>query len=244
MYATSSVHTRVPWATHSYNIAFSDEIGHFEYCNTVAFEVGPCTSTVPTDLPGIDENECFDAAFAASFGLIPIGGCIDSDADFDGVPYQLVWPGTFANSTIDQQFHPRAVGFTSPVFGVSNTNYDRIGFEVDLPRIEDLTKPPCQRHIQNPADPNPGRGCVNPPVGAKFYPIYTTRGGSRACTWQLGGVNIPGTNNTFGGNSKAEYGPLLQLAYPEANRRPTLRYQDFRRLLSNNPCPSLGSIAP
>src|SRR5262249_30490910 len=30
MYATSSEHTRVPWAAHSYNVAFSDEIGHFE----------------------------------------------------------------------------------------------------------------------------------------------------------------------------------------------------------------------
>src|SRR5262245_34282681 len=32
MYATSSEHTRVPWAAHSYNVAASDEIGHFEYC--------------------------------------------------------------------------------------------------------------------------------------------------------------------------------------------------------------------
>jgi hypothetical protein len=30
MYATSSEHTRVPGAAHSYNVAFSDEIGHFE----------------------------------------------------------------------------------------------------------------------------------------------------------------------------------------------------------------------
>src|ERR1044071_3534116 len=36
MYASSSEHTRVPWAAHSYNVAFSDEIGHFEYCNEVS----------------------------------------------------------------------------------------------------------------------------------------------------------------------------------------------------------------
>jgi hypothetical protein len=35
MYSTASEHTRVPWAAHSYNIAFSDEIGHFEYCSVV-----------------------------------------------------------------------------------------------------------------------------------------------------------------------------------------------------------------
>src|SRR5262249_34248928 len=36
MYSTSSEDTRVPWTAHSYNIAFSDEIGHFEFCNKVA----------------------------------------------------------------------------------------------------------------------------------------------------------------------------------------------------------------
>ena len=34
-YATSSEHTRVSWAAHSYNVAFSDEIGHFEYCDGI-----------------------------------------------------------------------------------------------------------------------------------------------------------------------------------------------------------------
>jgi len=33
MYSTSSEKTRVPWAAHSYNVAFSDEIGHFDFCN-------------------------------------------------------------------------------------------------------------------------------------------------------------------------------------------------------------------
>ncbi len=206
-------------------------------------EGGPCTSTAANDPPGIEDNFCFDAAFAASFGLIPIGGCLDTDADFDGVPYQLVWPGTFSNPGKDQQFHPRAVSFSSPLFGDSN-NYDRVAFEADLPCIEFATNPPCQRFIQNPADPNPGQGCVNPPIGANFYPIYTTPGGKDACTWQLGGANIPGTQNTFGGNSSAEYGPLLELAYPRANGQPTLRFNNFRQVLSNNPCSSSGSIAP
>ena len=33
MYSTSSPMTRVPWAAHTYNVAFSDEIGHFDYCS-------------------------------------------------------------------------------------------------------------------------------------------------------------------------------------------------------------------
>jgi hypothetical protein len=80
MNATSTEHTRVPWAAHSYNVAFSDEIGHFEYCSAVSSEGGACTSSGASDPPGpgLDENFCFDAAFAASFGLIPIDGCLDT----------------------------------------------------------------------------------------------------------------------------------------------------------------------
>ena len=33
MYSTSSEQTRVIWAAHTYNTAYSDEIGHFENCN-------------------------------------------------------------------------------------------------------------------------------------------------------------------------------------------------------------------
>lgn len=244
MYATSSEHTRVPWAAHSYNIAFSDEIGHFEYCSSVHSEGGACTSPESSDPPGpIDENFCFDAAFAAQFGLIPIGGCADADGEFDGVPYQLTWPGTFANPVKDHQFHARPVVFTSPQFFDSDRklrDYRRVGFETDLPRVEGFINPPCQRHVANPADPHPGAGCVNPPAGA-FYPIYTTRNEEDSCVWQLGGPFIPGTTNSFGGTSTAEYGPLLLLAYPSVGG-PTLRLNNFRRVLSHNPCRAPSSM--
>jgi len=241
MYSTSSEHTRVPWAAHSYNIAFSDEIGHFEYCATVDAEGGNCTSSGASDPAGLDDAFCFDAAFATLFGLLPIGGCIDSDADFDGVPYRSnTWPGTLADHSLDRTLHARPVIFTSPLFRDSSgraRNYDRVGFETDLPRIESNTNPPCQRHFMNPADPNPGSGCVNPAVGADFYPIYTTRGTEGGCQWQLGGAKLPGTTHTFGGTSTAEYGPLLILAYPGTNGLPSFRSNDFRQVISN-PCPA------
>ncbi len=219
-----------------------------EYCSAVSSEGGACTSSGASDPPGpgLDENFCFDAAFAASFGLIPIGGCLDTDIEFDGVPYQLVWPGTGANTPQDQQLHPASVLFTSPLFtsdSGTQQNYSRVAFEADLPRIEFATNPPCQRHFFNPADLNPGEGCVNPPVGANFYPFYSTRGGASKCSWQLGGASIPGTTNTFGGSSTAEFGSLLLSAYPAANGQPTLRYNNFRTVLPNNPCPSSGIIA-
>jgi hypothetical protein len=52
----------------------------------------------------------------------------------------------------------------------------------------------------------------------------------------LGGPFLPGTTNTFGGSSTTEYGPLLASAYPAVGGVPTFRYNNFRRVLSNNPC--------
>jgi hypothetical protein len=254
MYATSSEHTRVIWAAHSYNIAFSDEIGHFEYCNAVKREGGACTQDGVHDLDnGLpagaeDDLGCFDAAFASTKGLTPVGGCTSADFDFDGVPYQLVWPGTLTDSTADQQLHSSPIVFTSPIFTNASTgaqqNFERAAFESDLPRIESNTNPPCQRHVSNPSDPSPGSGCVNPPAGANFYPFFTTTGTTN-CAWQLGGANIPGTANTFGGSSTSEFGALLQLAYPAATPAGSVsvRYNNFRQVLSTNPCTSSGTLS-
>jgi hypothetical protein len=244
MYATSSEHTRVSWAAHSYNIAFADETGHFEYCTTVDAEGGNCLDAAPNDPPGLDDAFCFDAGFSASFGLLGIGGCIDGDADFDGVPYRNnTWPGTLKNVKLDQQLHAQPIQFSSPLsFGSEreNTrNFDRVAFEADLPRIETNTNPVCQRHVSNPADPSPGSGCVDPPAGADFYPFFTTTETRSGCRWQLGGAHLPGTVQEFGGSAHAEYGGLLTLTYPGGpGGLPTVRYNNFRRVLSDNPCPA------
>ena len=232
MYSTASEHTRVPWAAHSYNIAFSDEIGHFEYCNAVNF-FGNCTTDGVHDLDTTksgteDDNFCLSAANTTR---IQITGCAGTDADFDGVPYQDTWPGSPGS---DPTRVPSSILFTSPLINGSQS-YSRAAFESDLPRIEFDTIPPCQRHVSNPADPNPGQGCVNPAVGANFYPIYSTGTVGGQCIWQLGGAAIPGTTNTFGGTSTAEYGPALVLTYPSVGGPQTI-LEDFRQVLSSNPC--------
>lgn len=247
MYATSSEHTRVPWAAHSYNVSFSDEIGHFEYCNAVGTEGGRCTSDGVNDLDnGLpagaeDDVNCFDANFTGANGLIAIGGCMGEDFDFDGVPYRLVWPGTLRDVRLDQSKHARPVEFTSPVFKDDDGrphNYSRVAFEANLPRIEANTNPPCQRHVSNPADPNPGQDCVNPPKGADFYPFYSTANSEDdgRCIWRLGGPYLLGTTNSFGGSSTTEYGPPLQLAYPSVGGKTQVILENFRRVLSHNPC--------
>src|SRR5205085_3398073 len=81
MYSTSSEKTRVTWAAHSYNIAFSDEIGHFDFCNgpNPATPGGACPAgdtegitgdTEPTDG---DDNGCFPASAST---LVQVSGCL------------------------------------------------------------------------------------------------------------------------------------------------------------------------
>jgi hypothetical protein len=78
---------------------------------------------------------------------------------------------------------------------------------------------------------------VNPPVGADFYPIYTTPRDDHQCSWQLGGTFIPGTRETFGGNSTIEYGPIAASFYPAPNGIPQYILENFHRTLPFNPCP-------
>jgi hypothetical protein len=237
MYSTSSPNTRVVWAAHSYNVAFSDEIGHFEYCNGVDPHTGVCHNGGVNDKnggdPSVDDYFCLSQSQST---LVRVSGCVGSDTDFDGVSYQNTWPGTFTNVVLDSRYHPSPVQFSSLLAG-GTTNYAQVAFETDLPRIElgPGISPTCDR--------NTGANCVNPPPGAQFYPLYTTNTASipdlapSACVWQLGGTNIPGTTNTFGGSSTTEFGHLFQSVYP-GQSGPFTRYNNFQQVLSTNPCTS------
>ena len=241
MYATSGEHTRVPWAAHSYNIAFSDEIGHFEFCNAIDGEGGNCT------VPGVDDAKlddddtfCFTSLFSPL--IKNLTGCIGTEFDFDGTPYKATWPGSIPNPTAAQLDRlPGPIRFSSPLFigdggdggdgGNELQNFDRVAFEADLPGIEFATSPACHTRT--------GVNCVNPPKGAAFYPIFTTvKASEGTCSWQLGGAHIPGTVNNFGGTSASEFGtaplPLVyQVPLPAGSE---ILFEDFRKVLNSNPC--------
>jgi hypothetical protein len=263
MYSTSGPDTRVLWAAHSYNVAFSDEIGHFEYCNApISRQGGHCTAPDSPDgtatAPFGDDVGCFDLPVVQGTPpttLVPsLVGCLGSDGDFDGPEYQNgTWPGS---PTADPSKVSAPILFSSPLFSAGGGmgsqkgndlhNYSQVAFETDLPRIEGtdsaVTTPPnnfCQRHLTNPADPSPGAGCVDPPNGASFYPIFSTTSGSNgACLWQEGGGNIPGTTNNFGGAPGVEYGGLLVSNYPVVGPSISQRLNNFHNTLNDNPCPA------
>src|SRR6266487_2169190 len=221
MYSTSSEQTRVIWAAHTYNIAFSEEIGHFENCNgpnpipATPFGVdangnpiscpagnteGFGNNTSPTDG---DDNFCFPGTEAM---LVNINGCTDTNTGFDSLSYQPVWPDG------DTTLHPQPVLFSSPRTGSgARANYSRMAFEADLPRIEFNT---CNRTT--------GEGCTLIPTTDKgtpaaFYPFYSAfqngiqdEQGDDGCMWGFGS-NLPGATTNFGRN--AQYGSLLSSTY-------------------------------
>lgn len=247
MYATSSPITRVLWAAHSYNVAYSDEIGHFEYCTPNTPTTGQCSD--PSGQDG-DDFGCLTAPAGPNpqGNFSTISGCTATESDFDGPDYQPNWPGTARNHAQDAALHAAPIVFTSPLFtgpGQSGLrNYQQVAFETDLPRIEGADTSPnndCQRHAFNPRDPDPGAGCVNPPNGATFYPIYSTGMAGGHCVWREGGPFIPGATNNFGGSSAVEYGGLMLSVYPAVGNTTQGILENFHRTLPNNPCPAPGA---
>ena len=225
-YSTANVRGNT-WSAHTYNIAMSDEIGHFENCLAID-EDGNCTSAGAQD-PTLDSDDagCLPAADSS---LVKIIECTAADEDWDGQSYRLDWPGTNPNPVVDRALHPSPVLFTSPL--TRGRNYSTVAFETDLPAIE------VQGAQANPpfCDPNTGDNCVNPPNGAAFYPFFSTTFRQRECTWQEGGKYIPGTVHDFGGSSKAEFGPLLQVTFPVAGFTTVSQFEDFNSGNLRNPC--------
>jgi hypothetical protein len=237
MYSTSSEQTRVIWAAHTYNVAFSDEIGHFENCtgptpvpatpfgldssgNPVTCPAGNTELTGPTDG---DDDFCFPGSQAM---LYDVTGCTDTNTGFDSLSYQPVWPD--GNTAL----HPEPISFSSPRTGPHfNVNYTRMGFEADLPRIEGT----CNRVT--------GAGCTLIPTTDKgtpaaFYPFFSALGARQSKDCMLAfGNQLPGSTTDFGRN--AQYGSLLPqtaLAFGGGGAS-VVRFNNFRQII-HNPCRS------
>jgi hypothetical protein len=247
MYSTATQETRNFNAAHTGNVGFSDEIGHFEYCAKVRSDaLGTCDEPLGDDTndpdnagpdPQGDDVFCLPASTSTR---IRIGGCLNTDGDFDSVSYKFTWPGSISNRTADRLLNPEPIRISSPL--TKGHEFDGVAFESNISRSEsDDTEfgkgTPCQRHVANPADPQPGVGCVNPPPGSNFYPFYSTTKLAGTCMWQFGGPYIPGTTRKFGGSARAEYGPLRTIDYPAAPfGTVTRRLNDFRSDTIANPC--------
>jgi hypothetical protein len=235
MYSTANPRGNT-WSAHTYNVAFSDEIGHFENCIEIDANFNCAVPGAQDAGSGLDPDD--DNGFCvpgSDSTLVHINGCFSADGDWDGQSYQKDWPGTNPNPGQDKKLHPTPVLFTSPLTRHGTRNYSTIAFEADLPRIE------ASDSQDNPpfCNTTTGANCVNPPNGANFYPFYSTTKANGTCTWQEGGDFIPGTINDFGGSSTTEYGPLLATVYPTVGPSgPTTvtRFNNFNSGDMKNPC--------
>ena len=221
------------WSAHTYNVAMSDEIGHFENCVQIDAQFN-CAVPGAQDSGGLDEDDDNNFCVPGTDStLVQINGCFSDDEDWDGQSYRADWPGTDSNANRDQRLHPSPLLFSSPVAN-GRTQYSTIAFETDLPRIE------ASDAQDNPpfCDRTTGANCVNPPNGAQFYPFFTTGQTHGACTWQEGGNFIPGTTHHFGGSSTSEFGGLLKTVYPEAGFTTQTLINNFNSGDKSNPCPA------
>ena len=243
MYSTSSEKTRVIWAAHTYNVAFSDEIGHFDFCNGAPIPSslhgvncpagnteGSGNTVAPTDG---DDTFCFPPS-RSSFVQIP--GCTFTNTGFDGAPYLPVWPNGNTN------MHPTALQFTSPLTGSQyNVNYNRTAFEVDLPATESSSIQACDVisgancTLIPSTDRCFGAGGTPPCTPAAFYPFYSIRNVGGQCVWQIGN-HIPGNTNDFHQNQ--QYGTLLSQSILIANGVSVNLFENFRQIFNRNPCPA------
>ena len=218
MYGSSSEHTRVPWAAHTYNVAFSDEIGHFEYCNGVR-RGRDCTR--PDDETALDDDDvgCFNADDSL---LVPIGGCLGDRHRLRRALLRPQLAGNGAEPRAGPEVPPDPDRCSRARSSTGTRTTAGSAFETDLPRIE-------AADFGGSCDRLTGNGCTNPPPGADVLPDLLDRHlddepePNGHCVWQVGGPDIKGTTNTFGGNSTAEYGPLLFSFYPGPNPATRLR---------------------
>jgi hypothetical protein len=228
MYSTSSIKTRATWTAFPYNIAYSDETGHFQYCSKADPETGQCTGRegAPGDQQPADADDtgCTNPGQATRD---PIGGCIASNYGFDGPPYQKDWPnGSPSRAT--------PVMFTSPLTGRHfSLNYEKTSLAAPLPFNE-------AGGGNQPCDIFARTGCTKLPITddgtpAKFYPyFYTTR--VAGCTWGEG-TDVPGlTVRDFGKHN--QYGSYDRNVYYSSPTGPETFSTVFLHNFSRNVCPA------
>jgi hypothetical protein len=228
MYSTSSIQTRTTWTAFPYNIAYSDETGHFDYCSQVDTKTGTCTGHegAPGDQEPADADDyyCFAPGQATADH---IGGCAATNYGFDGTTYLNDWPNGQPN-------RPTPLMFTSPLTGRDFTiNYQRTALVAPLPFNEDGGgNQPCDIFTRT--------GCTLLPITddgqpAQFYPyFYTTRVGG--CTWGEG-TDVPGlTVSDFG--KLHQYGTYdTGVYYTGLGGKPYSYSSVFMHVYPRNLCP-------
>lgn len=221
-YSTSSIRTRTTWTAFPYNVAWSDETGHFDYCSQVTGRHCTGLEGPPGDQEQADEDDTGCSA-PSQASLDKVGGCIGENDGFDGTSYQDDWPNGQAN-------RPTPIEFSGPLTGP--------GFTVNYQRTALVAPMPFNEHNQ-PCDVFARTGCTNPPITddgtpAAFYPYFYTTS-INGCTWGEG-TDVPGlTVNDFGKDQ--QYGTYDRgVYYTGLNGTATEESNVFMHTYAHNLC--------
>ncbi|HEY3957509.1 MAG TPA: hypothetical protein VGM53_29430 [Streptosporangiaceae bacterium] len=229
MYSTSTPQTRSTWTALTYNIAYSDETGHFDYCSKVDTSNGTCTGKEgpPGDQEPADSDDT--SCFAPSQSLlVKIGGCVGGNLGWDGTSYLKDWPN-------GDPTRPTPIMFSSPLTGSHyNINYSANALVTDLP-LNESGSPYQHCDIYN------NTGCTHIPITddgqpAAFYPyFYSTH--VDGCTWGEGQDYKGLTVNDFG--KVHEYGTYDYGVYYTGPKGVPYHYSsEFRKIYPVNLCPA------
>ena len=236
MYSTASEKTRVIWAAHSYNVAFADEIGHFQFCNgprsrrrrsgwTAGNPItcpagnteGSGAKPKPTDG---DDDFCFPASESVLSRCRAVPRPTTAST---ATPTHPVWPDG------NTRLHPTPFQFTSAHTGNHfNKPYQPGRVRGGPAAIE----PTCDRTT--------GNGCTLIPTTdsgqpAQFYPYFSTKNveASMQCTWQFGN-DIPGSTQLRPQRPVRHAAASTYLAFGGGGSTVT-RFNNFRNIIAK-PC--------
>ena len=220
------------WSAHTYNVAMSDEIGHFENCLALnaQFDCSKAGSQDPT--LDADDSGCVPGTDSL---LVRIDGCFSPDSDYDGQSYRADWPARTRTSPWTGRCtrHRSCSPARSRRGGTTRRSRSR-------PTCPG-SRPPTRRPTRRSATGRPER-IASTRRRRQFYPFFSTTSTSwGGCAWREGGKYLPGTTNNFGGSSTAEFGPLLKSVFPEAGFTTESVYDNFNSGNMPNPCRALGA---
>ena len=119
------------WSAHTYNVAMSDEIGHFENCLAINAQ-GNCTKAGSQD-PSLDADDAGCVPATDSL-LVKINGCFASDRIMTGS--RTAWTGRARTRTSPGTGPCTRHRCCSPARSLAGATYSTVAFETDLPRIE------------------------------------------------------------------------------------------------------------
>ena len=223
------------WSAHTYNVAMSDEIGHFENCLRARRGRLNCTKPGSQDAGGLDEDDGNNFCVPGTDStLVKINGCFSADEDWDGQSYRTTGRARTPNPFVDQALHPSPVLFTSPLAnGTTQLLDDRVR---DRPAADRGRRTP--RTTRRSATERPARTASNPPDGAQFYPFFTTGIHDGTCTWQEGGNFIPGHDQPLRRQLDDRVRPAAADGLPGARLHDhDARFDNFNSGDQANPCP-------